>query len=251
MCPSPGFGVVKALRWFSYACCVMSPSSDDDPVAGNPIQERMRSLLTIDPTRTVVVTVDMQRRYLDMDIGTSPVAPEDARHVLESSTTLLHLARASGIPVIHAYVKGRPIEAARGLLGTPALRLLWASGFTELLPDRIEGSQQADVPANLLDPTDLHITTKKSMDAYLGTDLEQLLGQLFRAEAVILAGLNTDTCVFCTALSTSNRGFRPIVVSDCVASMRGRKRHLAALDLMSSFAWILTLNQLLDQLESG
>lgn len=211
----------------------------------------MAALLTIDPRRTVVMTVDMQRRYLDMEIGTTPVAPDDAARVLASSKRLLDTARRSGIPVIHAYVRGRRIEAERGLLGSPALKLLWADGFDRMLPDRVEGSPQAEVPAMLVEPGDVHVTAKKSMDAYLGTDLDQLLQGIFRPEAVVLTGINTDTCVYSTAFSTSNRGYRPIVISDCVASMRGVTNHRMALELMSSFAWVLSLDGFLEKLAAS
>jgi len=38
-------------------------------------RERMNALLTIDRRRTVMVTVDMQRDYLDPEVATSPVTP--------------------------------------------------------------------------------------------------------------------------------------------------------------------------------
>ncbi|MDE3100718.1 MAG: cysteine hydrolase [Chloroflexota bacterium] len=211
----------------------------------------MLDLLEIDPARTVVITVDMQRRYLDMDIGTSPVAPEDAARVLASSKEMLDLARSRGVPVIHAYVRGRRAEAESGLLGSPALKLLWKNGFAELLPDRIEGSPQAEVPASLVAPDDVHVTAKKSMDAFLGTDLDTMLQGMYRPEAVVLAGINTDTCVYSTTFSASNRGYRPVVISDCVASMRGKESHRMALELMSSFAWILSLEQFRSKLGTG
>ena len=46
------------------------------------------------------------------------------------------------------------------------------------------------------------------------------------------------------AFSASNRGYKTIVIADCVASMRGKDHHWMALELMSrSIAWVLTVEQ--------
>jgi biuret amidohydrolase len=213
---------------------------------------RMNSLLEIDPARTVVLTVDMQRQYLDRDLpGGSPVPAADAEHVLTHSKRVLDFARSRGVPVIHAYVQRRPIESQRGLDVSQAKRLKEAQ--QGLLPsDRMAGSPQGEVPAILIEPEDVHVTTKKSMDCFLDTELDLLLRRVFNADTVILMGVNTDTCVFSTAFSTSNRGYKPIVVSDCVASNRGQDQHWMALELMArSFVWVLTAEELMDRVEAG
>ena len=107
--------------------------------------------------------------------------------------------------------------------GAQALSLYDPAGLlVELVerPDARRGhpSPQAEVPAILVAPDDVHVTTKKSLDSFLYTDLDALLGRVYRAETVVLAGINTDTCVYSTAFSTSNRGYQTVVISDCVAS---------------------------------
>ncbi len=54
-----------------------------------------------------------------------------------------------------------------------------------------------------------------------------------------------------TSFSASNRGYKTIVVSDCVASMRGKDNHRMALALMSlSIAWVLTVEEVTAKLRS-
>ena len=62
------------------------------------------------------------------------------------------------------------------------------------------------MPASLLHPDDVHVTTKKTLDGYQYSDLEALLQRVFKPETVVLTGINTDTCVYSTAFSTANRG---------------------------------------------
>ena len=57
-------------------------------------------------------------------------------------------------------------------------------------------------------------------------------------------GINTDTCVYSTAFAASNRGYKTVVISDRVASMRGKDAHWMALELMGrSIAWVLTVEE--------
>lgn len=214
-------------------------------------KRRMNELLRIDPRRTVVMTVDMQNDYLDMKHATAPTTPEEAKRVIGHAQRLLAFARAEGMPVIHAYVKRRRIEVERGLANAPYVNASMRARLSQnaqagarKAPDRVEGTIQAELPAELVQPGDVHVTTKRVMDAFVGTDLETLLGRAFKAETVVITGINTDTCVYATTFGASNRGYQPVVISDCVASMRGTDAHWMALELMSrSIAWVLTVDE--------
>jgi nicotinamidase-related amidase len=218
---------------------------------------RMNDLLRIDPQRTVVVTVDLQRDYLDLEVAAAPVAADEAERVMKASRDMLDFARGLGLPVVHVYVNRRKVESERWMdTAGQTFKVAREHGLSQnaqagvrRIPDRREGSPQAQVPAILVAPDDVHVTTKKSLDSFLGTDLDFLLSRVYRAETVVLAGVNTDTCVYSTAFSSSNRGYQTVVVSDCVASMRGRDHHWMALELMSrSIAWVLTLRELKEKL---
>jgi len=221
-------------------------------------KRQMNALLKIDPRRTVVLTVDMQNDYLDMECGTAPVAPQEAKRVIGHARRLLEFARAQGMPVIHAYVKRRSIEPERGfvtsVLGNVSQKARLsqnAQAEARKAPDRIEGSPQAELPAGIAAPGDVHVTTKRVMDAFHGTDLETLLARVFKAETVVITGINTDTCVYATTFATGNRGYQPVVISDCVASMRGLDHHWMALELMSrSIAWVLTVDEFKAKVEA-
>lgn len=221
-------------------------------------KRRMNALLTIDPRRTVVLAVDMQRDYLDLDVASAPVAADEAERVMKHARDLLDFARGEGLPVVHVYVKRRAVEMDAWLSG-PTMRASKEHGLSQNaqagvrhIADRLEGSSQCEVPAILVGPDDVHVTTKKALDSFLYSDLDALLGRVYRAETVILAGINTDTCVYSTAFSASNRGYKTVVISDCVASMRGKDHHWMALELMSrSIAWVLTLEELKDKLRAA
>lgn len=230
------------------------------PIAFDTFEQRMNALLVIDPSTSVVLTVDMQRDYLDATVASSPVLDSEAERVLRSTRDLLGFARRLGIPVVHAYSTRRPEEITGGLEFGGVRYLLEgrAHGLSQnplVGPkpvDRVIGSPNCEVHPDLVEQGDLHVPTKKTFDSYLYSDLDLVLGRLLHPRTVILAGINTDSCVHSTTFSTANRGYQPVVVRDCTASMRGTDRHEMALTLMSrSIAWVVTLDQLKAKLLEG
>lgn len=221
----------------------------------------MNQLLSIDEDKTVLLTVDMQREYLDLEVASSPVLADEAERVLTHAKDLLDFARSRGIPIIHVYSTRRSEELERGFnnAGLAYSKAGRARKLSQLphvavsdVPDRLIGSPHAQVPASLVHPDDIHVTTKKTLDGYQYSDLDLLLGRVYKPETVVLTGINTDTCVYSTAFSTANRGYTPVVISDCVASMRGKDSHWMALELMSrSIAWVLTVEEFKDKILAG
>src|SRR3954447_24078280 len=57
--------------------------------------------LELRPAETAIVTIDMHRGHLDMDVATMPAKPEDATRVIANSRAALDFARSHGVPVIH------------------------------------------------------------------------------------------------------------------------------------------------------
>ncbi len=222
-------------------------------------KERMNQYLTIDPKKTVVMTVDMQRQSLDMEVAGHSLMPDEADRVLKHSKELLDFARQHNIPVIHVYVCQQKREVQANFQGsafskaTRDLKLSQSPDMPEkAMPDRLEGSPQCQVPSQLLAEGDLHITSKKTRDGYLGTELEFLLQRILKPEVVVLTGINTDTCVYSTVFSTFNRGYKPVVISDCTASRRGKDCHEMALELMArGLAWVLTVAEFKEKVLAG
>ncbi|MDW3180055.1 MAG: cysteine hydrolase [Acidimicrobiia bacterium] len=222
-------------------------------------KQTMNEALSLDPSETVALTVDMQREYLDASVGQAVVEQEAADRVLSSSKMFLDRCRAMGIPVIHAYVTRRQEELDAGIhTGGLAYNIVGRDLNASQAPhlptrtrgDRVVGSPESEVPAMLVEPSDVHVTTKKSLDSFSGTDLEFLLLRTYKAKNVLLSGINTDTCVYSTTFTAANLGYTPVVLSDCVASMRGEDSHEMALELMArSIAWVMPSDQVLKILE--
>lgn len=223
-------------------------------------KSRMKEALQFDKSRAAVLTIDMQREYLDESVGQSVVEPEEAARVVAATRTLLEACRDEGIPVIHAYVTRQQHDIDAGIVagGLEYIKTAQRIGASQAphrpprtRPDRPAGSPESEVPASLVAPSDIHITDKKGLDSFAHTELGFLLGRVLHPKFVVMTGINTDTCVYSTTFTAANSGYAPIVISDCVASMRGRDSHEMALELMSrSIAWVLTLDEFLERLRA-
>jgi nicotinamidase-related amidase len=215
--------------------------------------------LSLRGQQTAVVTIDMHRGHLDMDVATMPAKPEDAKRVIANARAALDFARGVKIPVIHVVLVYRRLPE----LGSEGMRSpFWkamhaAQGETDrLTPGRkstvrehnVEGSPGTQIIPELYRPGDYVIDNKKRLDCFYGTDLRQLLDTL-GVENVLLMGINTNTCVLNTAFTAFNFDYRVVVLSDCVASMYGDDLHVLGLqNVARCLGWVLTNEQLFEKL---
>jgi biuret amidohydrolase len=215
--------------------------------------------LKLDPRETALVTIDMHRGHLDMEVATMPAKPEDAKRVIASAKEVLDFARTSKIPVIHVILVYRRIPGigSEGMVSPFWKALHAAQAETDrLTPGRrstvrehnIEGSPGTQIIPELYREGDYVIDNKKRLDCFYGTDLKQLLDTL-RVKSVILMGINTNTCVLNTAFTAFNFDYRVVVLSDCVASMYGDDLHVLGLqNVARCLGWVISNEQFFDKI---
>ncbi len=220
--------------------------------------EAMKKELTINPATTALVAVDMHQGHLDPEIAMSLVPEPERKRVLTNSKRLIETARNYRIPIIHVIVNLRPVERNR--------RINPFMGYAQRVNATLEpeerswfgrlGSAQGwwkpeIMPEVAPGPEDHVINNKKTYSIYLGTDLEMLLRTL-GIDTVVLIGINTNTCDLCSSFETVNRGFKLVVISDCVASAYGQDLHLFALqNIARCLGWVLTIPEFEEKLRSG
>lgn len=213
----------------------------------------------LEPGSTVVLAIDLHRGHLDPAIATLPLPGEKGKAVIAASRVLFEACRRSQIPIVYLVVQNRKLPGIgtetnanpfwRAVEGRQTLA---PGGQTTQERHNLEGSPQTEIVPELTPQAqDFVIRTKRRLDCFYQTDLNHLLRGL-RTETVVLAGVNTNTCVLNTAFAAFNRDYRVVVVEECVASMYGDDLHVLALENIGRcLGWVFPLDYFLELLSEG
>jgi nicotinamidase-related amidase len=213
--------------------------------------------LQLDPRETAVVTIDMHRGHLDMEVATMPASPQDARRVIANGRAALEFARDRKIPVIHVVLTFRRLPDGRT---EGQVSEFWKAVNKQAATDRltlgrnsttsehnVEGMPGTQIIPELFHDGDFVINNKKRLDCFFGTDLRQLLDTL-GVKNVVLMGINTNTCVLNTSFTAFNFDYRVVVLSDCVASMYGDDLHeLGLQNVARCMGWVISNSQFFEK----
>lgn len=196
-------------------------------------------MLRLDRRQTAVVAVDMHRGHLDPAVATLPLPAERCGPLVKRAAALFADLRARDVPVVHVVTQYRePAEIA----ANPFWRTVHADPARArrgILGHNLVGGPGVEIVPELLDPRDLVVRGKQRYSPFVGTDLDLVLRRL-GARAVIVAGVNTTTCVLCTAFEATNRDLTVVVATDAVDSMDGEDLHRFALRLVeAALGWPL------------
>jgi nicotinamidase-related amidase len=202
--------------------------------------------MKLDPRRTAVVAIDMHRGHLDPAVATLPLPAERCPGVIARARALFSGLRALGVPIVHVVTVYRDPQET---LANP----FWAAIADDPSKKRsgnrrhnIAGMPGTEIIPDLLDPSDFVVDTKKRYSAFLHTDLDFLLSRRLEADTLILAGINTTSCVFCTSFEATNRDYRVVIASDACDTMDGEEAHQFALKLMANITgWVMTNEEIL------
>ena len=203
-------------------------------------------MITIDPRTAAAVAIDMHRGHLDPAVATLPLPAESCRRVIAAARDLFDALRGRGIPIVHVVTSYRDAAEAtsnpfwNAIAHDPTMKRSAASRHN------IAGSTGTQVVAELLDPRDLVVDRKKRYDCFHGTDLDFVLQRRLGARTLILAGVNTTSCVLCTAFEAHARDYGVVVAADCVDSMDGEEMHRFALrNMAATVGWVETNEEIL------
>jgi nicotinamidase-related amidase len=188
------------------------------------VSDRARPVL--DPTRTAVLVIDMQRDFLEPG---APIATPGGLELVPRINRLTARARARGVPVIFTQEMHRADKSDFGI-------------ELEFEPPHcLEGTAGPELVDTLeVTPADYRIVNKRRYDAFLGTDLEALLRNL-GVESLLVVGVCTDICVASTVQHARNLDLRCYVLRDCVAGTTPERHEAALLCLGHVFGYVVSL----------
>jgi ureidoacrylate peracid hydrolase len=208
--------------------------------------------MSIDPTRTAVIVVDMQNdfgakggMFARAGIDIAPI-----RKAIAPTKAVLTAARRAGVKVVYLKMEFHPDLSNAGPPESPnrikhqPLRV----GERVTAPDGsqsrilVRGTWNTEILSELRPtPGDL-IVSKHRYSGFYGTDLDETLRRL-GIEYLIFTGSTTSVCVESTMRDAMFRDYRCILLADCAAEPIGaglpRSNHEASLLVLQTlFGWV-------------
>lgn len=176
--------------------------------------------ISIDPHRTAILVIDMQRDFLEKG-GFGETLGNDVSLLAAAigpCKALLDGARKKGMLIIHTREGHRPdmtdAPKAKVERGSPTMRIGSPGPMGRIL---IRGEAGHDIVPELYPKEGEPIVDKPGKGAFYATDLHSML-QNRGIEYLIVCGVTTEVCVHTTVREANDRGYKCIVPGDCCGS---------------------------------
>ncbi len=176
--------------------------------------------IAIDPVRTALVIIDMQRDFLEPG-GFGETLGNDVsllQAAVGPCAVAISAARVAGMLVIHTREGHRPdltdAPPAKLARGEPSRRIGDPGPMGRIL---IRGEPGHDIVDALAPAPGEVVLDKPGKGAFHATDLEQVLRNN-RIDTLIVGGVTTEVCVHTTIREGNDRGYRCVALADACAS---------------------------------
>jgi nicotinamidase-related amidase len=206
--------------------------------------------IAVDPARTAIVMIDMQRDFLEPG-GFGETLGNDVSllaKAVKPAKALLTAARKLKMLIVHTREGHRPDMAdappAKVERGAPSLRIGDPGAMGRIL---IRGEAGHDIIPELAPQEGEPVVDKPGKGAFYATDLQSILHNR-GIENLIVGGVTTEVCVHTTVREANDRGYRCIVAADCCGSYFP-EFHEMGLKMIKAqggiFGWVSDTNRIL------
>ncbi len=172
------------------------PQSQTVPIPEIPVEDS----LSLDPTSTALLIVDMQNDFVRSD---GALCVEAAADTLPAIADLLHRARSAGATV--AYTQDTHTEDDREFD-------IWPSHC-------VRGTTGWEIVDELAPLPNEQVFQKSRYDGFYGTALEHYLSRIWNVDALIIVGTVANICVGQTAAAAGLRWFDVITPADGISAL--------------------------------
>lgn len=182
----------------------------------------------INPKRCALIIVDMQNDYAHPEgaYGKSGADLQPVHNIISNLKRLIDAAHKAGVMVVFTRNWKTPWHMSKvstdqatksdSSIGSNGIANTWGADWFEVKPS------DQDIVIN-----------KRRYDAFIGTDLDQIL-RAQRVETVVIAGIQTNVCVESTARSAFMRDYYVVVLEDATATV-SEAIHRASLDNLANY----------------
>ncbi|HHS49641.1 MAG TPA: cysteine hydrolase [candidate division Zixibacteria bacterium] len=191
-----------------------------------------RSELRVEPSKAVLMVIDMQNFFLD---ESSPTFTEGGTAIVPNVRRLIETFRSTGRPVIFTRHVHHPDDIDIGIMGW------WWDGKC------VEGSPESEIYRELAPLPNEKIISKHRYSAFYNTDLETVL-RCMKIEDIVITGVMTNLCCESTARDAYFRDYRVFFPADATGAAREEFHVASLMNLAYGFASITTTEKIIGEL---
>lgn len=160
----------------------------------------------MDTIKSAVILIEFQNQWTEKGFYHLLIKKQlESGNVMENTLAFVKEARRRGIRIIHAPLIIDP-DHKRGWLAY----LTFGQAFTK-------GAWKSEITEGLLKGGDILVKGRYAFNAFVGSDLEQLLRD-HGIENLFLCGFITDQCIAKTMKTALAKGFNSYLISNCTAT---------------------------------
>jgi maleamate amidohydrolase len=189
--------------------------------------------------RPALINIDLQKAYTAVGEFATAYAthPDQLRYIDDLATQF----RARGLPVVWTYVAYMESGEDAGVWGT-------RTNTPDSLQNIKVGSRRAEFDDRLtIDRRRDIIINKRMASPFFETNLSSLL-TWHQVDTVIITGGSTSGCVRACAVDSLSRGYRTIVVEECVADKHEIPHFANLADMLLKYADVESFDTVRDWL---
>jgi len=201
----------------------------------------------IKPSTVAVLFIEYQNEFCAEGGKLYPAVKDclQETNMIEKSVMVAEKARARGVKVMHA-----PIDFSEDGSDNPNKGLGILAGCAN---DKLftRGTWNAEFFQPMAPQYgDIVVKGKRGLDAFPGTDLEELLVG-YGIETIALCGLLTNCCVESTMRTAYEKGFNVITITDCTATTSAEGQTAATTGTYGMFSEPITAKEFMERLETA
>ena len=207
-------------------------------VNGIVVYENLKEI--IDPNHTCLVVWDVQNGLVDRIFNKQEFLVR-----LKLLIDGLH----GKMPIFYTLITPLPRDFASSWYLYSSMRRFNVDDANKLPHFMAPGSQERLTPQTIQPAPGDVILEKSTASIFLGTNFESMLRNR-NVTTILFTGIATEMGIESSARDASNRGFYPVVVSDCVSSM-DRDGHDCSLKNMSKIFIVENSDKILETISNG
>jgi nicotinamidase-related amidase len=189
----------------------------------------------LNPEKSALLSMDMQTGIVGVYAGQQP-------DLLERAGAVLAQARQVGLPVIHVKVGFRP-----GLPEISSRNVFFGAIKNSPTHYKLFTGSSGEIHSAVTPIGDEVVITKSRVNAFAGTDLEQVL-RAGEIATLVLMGIATSGVILSTALHASDADYRLVIISDCCTDLDAEVHACLMEKLFPRRATVVTAEKFLEMI---